>query len=447
MKDKTIRPKWILLVDVLLLALLACYVLMGVKKVPFHGDESTIIWMSADYDTVVLRGDISAVAYTPPPRRTTEQHLRILNGTWTRWTMGIAWSAAGFHRADLNDQWVWGLDPEWNRDNGHLPSGRLLNVTRLSSALFLIFSMALVLRMTRLVASQVFTHPLIAASAGRLSAILYALNPVILMNGRRAMFEGAMLFTLALVGWMVLRLVNRQDAFKSYLLLGGAAGIALIAKHSTVFTIAVLFLGLLVVKWVKSDNKSKRVYQLIFKFGLAAITALIVFLALTPLWWSRHLMDMPGVVLDERQKLLDEQVILFGGYNNLGERLEGLWEGTFGVEPQYYEADYWGDYAGVADEIDDYESSHLAGIKSPIIVGIRICLAIAGLVAIGFGWRHGQKEMAFVLFIWAIGIIAVSLLTIPLDWQRYYLPIQTPLSLVMGLGGAMLLQIILNHGD
>ncbi len=446
MKNKTLGSKWLLLLDALLLALLACYVLVGVKKVPFHGDESTIIWMSADYDTVVLKGDISAVAYSPPPRRTTEQHLRILNGTWTRWTMGIAWSSAGFHWTDLNDQWVWGLDTEWNRDNGHLPSDRLLDVTRLSSTLFLIFSMALVLRISRLVANQIFSRPLISASAGWVSATFYALNPVILMNGRRAMFEGGMLFGLALVGWATFRL-NRHDSFKGYFILGAAAGIALTAKHSTAFTIALLFLGLIAVKWGHSQDKSRQAYQLIFKFGLAGMTTLIVFLALTPLWWSSHLLQMPGVVVDERQKLLDEQIILFGGYNNLGERLEGLWEGIFGVEPQYYEVDYWGHYTGVADEIDDYESSHLAGIKSPIIVGIRICLAIAGLVAIGFGWWRGQKNIAIILAIWVIGIVVISLLTIPLDWQRYYLPIQTPLSLVMGLGGAMLLQIILKHGD
>lgn len=446
MKDKTIRPKWIVVVDALLLALLASYVLVGVNTVPFHGDESTIIWMSADYDTVVLNGDVSAVAYSPPPRRTTEQHLRILNGTLTRWTMGMAWSFAGFHRADLNDQWVWGLDMEWNRANGHMPSDRLLNVTRLSSALFLIFSIALVLRMSRLVASQVFTYPLIAASAGWLSAMLYALNPAILVNGRRAMFEGAMLFGAALVGWMVLHLVNRQDSFKSYLLVGAAAGIALTAKHSTAFTIALLFLGLIAVKWGHSQDKSRQAYQLIFKFGLAGMTTLIIFLALTPLWWSDHFLEMPGVVLDERQKLLDEQVALFDSYDGWAERLGGLWEGIFGVEPQYYEADYWGDYAEVADEIDEYENSYLAGITSPVMVGTRMLLVIAGLVAIGFGWRHGQKDMVFVLLMWTIGIALISLLTIPLDWQRYYLPIQIPLSLVMGLGGAMILQIILNHG-
>ncbi|KAB2864671.1 MAG: phospholipid carrier-dependent glycosyltransferase, partial [Anaerolineae bacterium] len=404
MKNKILGSKWILLLDTLLLALLASYVLAGVNTVPFHGDESTIIWMSADYDTVVLNGDVSAVAYSPPPRRTTEQHLRILNGTLTRWTMGMAWSAVGFHRADLNDQWVWGLDMEWNRANGHMPSDGLLHVTRLSSALFLIFSIALVLKMTRLVASQVFTYPLIATSAGWLSATLYALNPVVLMNGRRAMFEGAMLFGLALAGWVVLRLENRQDSFNSYLLMGVVAGIALTAKHSTGFTIALLFLGLGVMKWMKSNNKSRQVYQLIVKFGLAGMTALIVFLAVTPLWWSDHFLEMPGVVLDERQKLLDEQVTLFGGFNSLGERLEGLWEGTFGVEPQYYEADYWGDYAGVADEIDEYENSYLAGITSPVIVGTRLFLVITGLAAIGFGWRRGQKDMVFVLFMWPIGI-------------------------------------------
>lgn len=444
MTNKMFFPKWIVLLDALLLTLLVCYVLAGIKKVPFHGDESTVIWMSADYDTVVLNGDISAVSYTPPPRRTTEQHLRILNGTLSRWTMGIAWSAAGFHRTDLNDQWVWGLDMQWNEANGHMPSDRLLQVTRLSSAIFLIFSIALVLRMTRLVADQLFTSPLIAAVAGGVSATLYTLNPVMLTNGRRAMFEGAMLFGLALVGWVILRLGNRQDSFKSYLLVGVVTGITLTTKHSAAFTIALLFLGLMVVKWPHSQDKSKQVSQLILKFGLAGMTALIIFVSLTPLWWSSHLLEMPSVVLDERQKLLDEQVALFGDYAGWGERLEGLWQGTFGVKPQYYEADYWGDYAGVHDEIERYENSHLAGIALPIVVGIRIILVIAGLFAIG--WRRGQKNRAVILAIWAIGIALISLLTIPLDWQRYYLPIQTPLSIMMGLGAAFLLQMVIKHG-
>ncbi len=446
MKNLSLSPKRILLLDALLLMLLVCYVLVGVKDVPFHGDESTIIWMSADYGTVVLKGDLADVRYAPPPRRTTEQHLRILNGTLTRWVMGSTRSIAGFDRNDLNDQWVWGPDMAWNRANGHMPSDRLLLMTRLSSAALLIISIAFVMAMTRSVANQLFAHRLISAAASWLSAILYALNPVVLMNGRRAMFEGAMLFGVALVGWVTLRLVNRQSSFKGYVLIGVAAGIALSAKHSTAFTIALLFIGLVVDELGSSRNQPKHWYQFSSKFIVLTLTALFVFLALTPLWWSNHLLEMPRITLDERQKILDEQVALFGGYDGWGERLEGLWRRSFGVEPQYYEADYWGDYAGVADEISDYESSHLAGITSPIMPMIRVSLIVAGLFAMGFGWRHGQKNIVGVLALWAIGICLISLVTTPLDWQRYYLPIQPPLSIVMGLGGAALLQMVLYCG-
>ncbi|MBI5930264.1 MAG: phospholipid carrier-dependent glycosyltransferase [Chloroflexi bacterium] len=435
MTKMTFSPKKILALDVLVLVLLTCYILAGVEKVPFHGDESTIIWMSADFDTVVLKGDISAVTYSPPSRRTTEQHLRILNGTLTRWVMGSAWYIAGFDRQDLNDQWVWGPDMEWNRANGHRPSDRLLKTTRLASAGFLVVSVALVLAMTRLVAHQVFSNPLISAIAGWLSASLYALNPVVLMNGRRAMFEGPMLFGLALVGWAVLRLVNRSSSGKSYLLIGVTAGIALSTKHSAAFTIALLFFGLGLAEWSKLKT------QIILKLGLASMTTLLIFLALTPLWWSKYLPDMPHIVLDERQKLLDEQVVLFGGYEGWGERLEGLWRGTFGVEPQYYEADYWSDYVGVSEENRQYENSHLAGITSPVFVGIRFLLAVVGLSSVGLGWRQDGKSR--IVGLWMIGILLLSWLTIPLDWQRYYLPIQTPLALVMGLGGAAILQTIL----
>ena len=443
MKNMSLLSKRILLLDAMLLILLAGYVLAGVENVPFHGDESTTIWMSRDFATTILEGDIQAVTYQPPPRRTTEQHMQVITGNLAKITMGVAWHNTGFHGDDLNDQWVWGLDIEWNRANGHMPSDRLLLMTRLSSAVLLIVSTALVMAMTRWVANQLFAHRLISAAASWLSAILYALNPVILMNGRRAMFEGAMLFGVALVGWGTLRQVNRRSSLKGDVLIGAAAGIALSAKHSTVFTIALLFIGLSVVEWGSSKNQPKQWYQLSSKFIMPMLTALFVFLALTPLWWSNHLLEMPRITLDERQKILDEQVALFGGYDGWGQRLEGLWQRSFGVEPQYYEADYWGDYAGVADEISDYESSHLAGITLPVMPMIRVALVVAGLFAMGFGWWHGQKNIVGVLALWVIGICLISLITTPLNWQRYYLPIQPPLSMVMGLGGAALLQLVL----
>ena len=233
MKHLNLSPRRILLLDALLLILLAYYVLAGVKGVPFHGDESTTIWMSRDYATVILEGDLDAVTYQPPPRRTTEQHMRVITGNLAKIAMGMAWQSAGFDADDLNDQWVWGLDIEWNRTNGHMPDDHLLHVTRLSSAALLIVSIALMMATTRLVATQIYSHRLIAAAAGWLSAILYALNPAILMNGRRAMFEGAMLFSLALVGFVALRRINRRSSLKGYVLIGAAAGIALSAKHST----------------------------------------------------------------------------------------------------------------------------------------------------------------------------------------------------------------------
>lgn len=446
MKNLILSPKRILLLDAVLLILLAGYMLAGVQNVPFHGDESTTIWMSRDFATTILEGDIQAVTYQPPPRRTTEQHMRVITGNLAKITMGVAWENTGFDGNDLNDQWVWGLDIEWNRANGHMPSDRLLLMTRLSSAVLLIVSTALVMAMTRWVANQLFAHRLISAAASWLSAILYGLNPTILMNGRRAMFEGAMLFGVALVGWVTLGQINRQSSLKGYVLIGAAAGIALSAKHSTVFTIALLFIGLAAVEWGRSRNQPKHWYQLSSKFIILTLTALFVFLALTPLWWSNHLLEMPRITLNERQKILDEQVALFGGYDGWGERLEGLWRRSFGVEPQYYEADYWGDYAGVADEISDYESSHLAGITLPVMPVIRVVLVVAGFFAMGFGWWHGQKNIVGVLALWAIGICLISLITTPLNWQRYYLPIQPPLSMVMGLGGAVLLQMVLNRG-
>jgi 4-amino-4-deoxy-L-arabinose transferase-like glycosyltransferase len=435
---------WTFLIDALLLIFLMGYVVAGVKKVPFHGDESTIIWMSKDYETVVLKGGIAEIAYDPPPRRTTEQHLRILNGTLSRWSMGAAWHSAGFEVDDINDQWVWGLDMEWNRTNGHMPSTRLLEISRLTSAWMTALSIIIILIITRLAARQIFSHPLPIAIAGWLAASFYALNPAVLLNGRRAMFEGGLLLCTALVAWAVLRITEGRS--KDYLLAGIAAGLALSAKHSAVFTIGLLFFALIVAEIVKSRKNIRHLKFFAAKMVLAGLSASLIFLMLTPLWWSEHFLQLPGIVLDERQKLLDEQVSLFGKYENWDARLEGFWSETFEIDPQYYEVEYWADYPGVQQEIEDYEKSGLLGVNNMALTALRFILTALGclwLIVILWRGKGEQRGIAFILLAWGIGLAAITLITVPLDWQRYYLPMQTPLSVLIAIGGAAIIQIIL----
>lgn len=443
--------RYLLLIDALVLVLLMGYVTLGTEKVPFHGDESTTIWMSRDFDMVILDGDFGAVEYQGPPRRTTEQHMRIVTSNISKLAMGLAWSGTGMDVGDINDQWVWGADLQWNRDNGHVPSDQLLRVTRLTSAWMTALSVVFVLAIVRLVGGQLYRSPLALAVAGWGGAFLYATNPAILLNGRRAMFEGGLLLGMTLAAYGVLVLVKRtpRARWSVYAGVGIVTGMALSTKHSAAFTVVLLYGGLLAggLIW-------QRGWINLAKIGLATVAALLVFLALNPLWWSQPL-KMPGIVIEERQKILDQQVNLFGGYDGIGERVTGLWNEALRPVPQYFEANYWADYVGVKEEIARYEASGLAGWLDEwdiVFFAVRLMALGFGIWALVRSWRDvhyeanvtesmAARRLILILGLWVVGMLAISLVSVPLDWQRYYLPIQPPLAVVMGLGLGALVEL------
>jgi hypothetical protein len=159
---------------------------------------------------------------------------------------------------------------------------------------------------------------------------------------------------------------------------------------------------------------------------------------------------MPGIVIEQRRLILDEQVAAFGGYHGAADRLTGLWRELFRAQPQYYEAPYWRDYPGVRQEIADYEASGLAGWKAGALsTAVRFSLAVTGFGLMLWVLIRGQgaaRRVALVLACWSIGLVALALLTVPLGWQRYYLPLQPPLAVIMGLGSGVGLQALGSWG-
>lgn len=444
-----VTSRWRILLDTVVVLLLGGYILLGTQEVPLHGDESTTIWMSKDFDTVVLNQDMQAIYYEPPPRRTTEQHLRVITMNFSKLGMGTAWFMTSFQAEDINEQWVWSpeLDISWQHENGHMPSDKLLFVTRLSSVLMTIISVALVLATARQMLSTFPPLNTLSITTGSWLAVgLYALNPAVLINGRRAMFEGGFLLGIALVGWVSVSIIRRYPYFRQrdYMLLGIVSGLALTTKHSAAFTVTILYISLLVLPLL-NQPKMPQIMKQTTGIAAAALSALLLMFALTPIWWSAPL-EMPNTVIKERREVLDLQVELFGGYDTVSERLSGLWRESIAVPAQYYEADYWSDFAGVDAEIDAYENQNHAGMLNdqlPLWELLRGLLLGVGMIASILYWLTLPKVRLVIglIALWLVGIVVVTLITVPLGWQRYYLPLQIPLSLLMGLGSAALAQL------
>ena len=125
--------------------------------------------MSRDYAYQFLQGDLDLVRYHDPPISATEQQLRLLNGTLNKYLIGLAWHLGGFTVDQINDQWDWGGDWNYNQSNNHAPSDALLQVSRIPSALLLaagVIVMFALGRAARWASGRLSGQPVLRAQSG-----------------------------------------------------------------------------------------------------------------------------------------------------------------------------------------------------------------------------------------------------------------------------------------
>ncbi len=268
------------------------------------------------------------------------------------------------------------------------------------------------------------------------ASLFYALNPALLVNGRRAMMEGGLTFfsllvVLAGIGWV------RRRRWGLALLLGIAAGLAVATKHTGVLTVAAVLgaCGLYLVVTTHRSTWRGTLPQLM----AAGVVALVVFYWLNPVWWGAPV-ARAGEVLTARQDLLAGQTATFGGYADRLDQLAGFLRQAFLVTPQYYEVDGWDVH--LSDQIARYEASPWTGVR----VSGPVALIWGGLVLLG-AWRLLRdgtlaREGRWIIGLWTSAMVLSTWLLTPLEWQRYYLPVYPALSLLGALGAATLLDRI-----
>ncbi len=451
------------ILDFFYLLVIAAYILAGTALVPFHGDEATQIYMSHDYAYQFLQGDLDQLRYSDPPVSAQEQELRLLNGTVNKDLIGLAWHLDGFTVDQINQQWDWGADWNYNTTTNHAPSDALLQVSRVPSVLLLAAGVVILFALGRALGGRPVAY---------LAAAYYALCPPLLLDGRRAMMEGSLLaFSLlaVLAGvWLL-----RKRAWWTAILLGCAAGLALASKHTSAFTVIAVFAACAlypVVKWIVgvgarhaspaseetnaapspplyavergAGGEVLRDWLLLFA---AAVLALLIFYALNPAWWGDPIARV-GTVLDLRADLLQGQIETFGGYADPGAALGGFFRQVFVAQPQYYEIPAWQGYIG--DQIAQYEASiwHGVSLGGSLIGGI----VLAVLVSIGLWALWCDRAVAgstrWLIGAWALAMLLTTALLTPLEWQRYYLPAYPAVGLVASYGAVWVYRTVSKRG-
>ena len=393
--------------DALWLLLLSAYICVGISLTPFHADESTQIFMGRDYFYHFVQADWAQLSYSETPEKPAEQDLRLLNGTLPKYLFGWAAYSLGYTAETINEQWDWGADWHYNQSTGHIPPDDLLMRSRLISALFLCGSVIAIFYIGMRVQGR---------STAYLASLLYSVHPAILVNGRRAMMESAMLCFSLLVLLSAIHLL-RHRKFWHYIVLGMASGLAIISKHTAVFVVVPAYaISGLYSLWHARQKSPVRHIALLLASGLFALT---LFYAMNPAWWGDPLARV-STVLDLRQNLLEVQVNAFGGYPDFPARIAGWWRQSFIPQPMYYEVPIWQDY--IAEQIMQYELSPFAGIRinSPFAGVMLTILMIFGLFRL-LQDKTVDNAVRWIIIGYCLSITLLMLIPTPLEWQRYYL--------------------------
>jgi 4-amino-4-deoxy-L-arabinose transferase-like glycosyltransferase len=333
--------------------------------------------------------------------------------------------------------WDWGLSYDDNVATGHRPVPELLTAARLSSALFFAASIGLIFALARLIGGRGMAY---------IVSALYALNPALLLNGRRAMQEGSLLFfglltvlTAAVIAQRRARGQRVPPAVWLGLTAAGALGLA--SKHNTAIFVAGAFAWIALAEIANlraaSARRLRRLIGLSAILLLCAVGTLAGFIALSPALWNDPIARL-GDLLAVRAELLDIQV---GGVPTgpmpLAQRLQFLFFQPFAAPLMQYEVSAWNDAARFQAEAAAYLASPLSGLHVGVTGGVLLtAIALVGVIALLIRLIRGgpvERAHAAGLLIWLLVTMA-ALLANPLPWQRYYLPLMPISALLAGIG-------------
>jgi 4-amino-4-deoxy-L-arabinose transferase-like glycosyltransferase len=478
-----IRRHWLLVfLDVVFLSVLGGYVFAGLEKVPFHGDESSQIYLSRDYHTLFYDHNWSAIRVRGNLWRTRAQYLRTMGGDINSYTIGLAWDLAGYSVHDINYGWQWNNNVQYPVDQwvfnlayGNRPSNGLLYVSRISSTLFTVLSIVVLYLIARTLSGS--------RLAAWVACLIYTTTPAILVNGRRATQEGALLFSTLLVILVAIQVIRVQARPAItwrrlgtwYLGLGAVSGFALASKHSSATIIAPVFLTVAALPWLRMREDKVFMRRHYYTLAAAVLVMALIALMLMPMWGSlpefiillglialmlmigferrkaaRRALDAallatlvifpmawftiiaaPVGVTIARGYLMQKQAETNYHQDTLRERVETLVDQSFFAGTQYFENPLWANFVPIRVQIAAYENAHLDGRGGGVGWGL-LLIALDGL---GAWWLYARRQQGTTLLIvgWLV-IPVLSLLFSPLAWQRYYIVLIAPLSLIAGMG-------------
>lgn len=388
--------------------IVGCTVLawQGLSSVPFHPDESTQIYMSHDV-LLYIQNPTSLVweGETPPDHRT---NLRMLDAPLTRYLIGTSLLISG--QSYPTHDWDWAKTWEENQLAGALPSENILVTARRGITILIPLTLILLY-----IALRQSTNNFTAL----VSVLLLGLHPLYLLHGRRAMAEGTLIFAIALFVFSLA--YSKRHPW----LLGVAAALAFNAKQSSIALLpSAVIAGLVISR--DSTKKMVKNISVIFAFFF------FITIVLNPFLWA-HPIQATQIAIQQRANLMQAQVL---DIENIApekilhtntQKIAAFIGQLFLAQPSFAEVGNYLENTKFSEEI--YLSNRLNTWLSGWIAGtVLLILAIFGfvisLLKVIFHKRYQTENTQFIMLLLIATILQGTMLivSLPLPWQRYYLP-------------------------
>lgn len=401
------------------------YHLAGLAAVPFHPDETSLLYQSRDLETL-FRAPL-LLAWNPALEGDYDQTYRALNPPLPKTVLGLGRRLAGYGPEWVSVDWDWSKSWQENLARGALPPQELLLGARAASTLLLPFSLALVYWLGLRLEGR---------ALGLTAAALFGMNALTLLHTRRAMAEGTLVLGVCLAVALAL------EADRRPWLAGLASAVAVASKLSAA---PLALVGLAGALWNRGavDSVSSRMAGAA-RYLVALAAGLLL---LHPFLWS----NPPGAALEmwrARQTLLKQQTstleAIFPGQavDTPVERLAAIVGQLFLNPPQlaevgnYLEATRAMDQAYLANPVNSL-------LRGPVGGGLAMVLTLYGWILGGLRARRkgGAYARAVALVSLATAVEGSALfLTLPLPFQRYYMPLVPLLAIWIAWPPALLLR-------
>ncbi len=386
------------------------WISLGVDQVPFHPDESSLLYQSRDFELWLT--DPLSLAWDSTVPDDYDQVYRALNAPLTKYVLGIGRRIMGYGPDAVSTDWDWSKTWQENKASEAFPEDKLLFGSRLSVTLLLPFSLLLIYRSA---------YSLKGKRLGYIAALLLATNALILLHDRRAMAEGVLTFGVCLA------ILGMLEADRRPWLAGLGAAVATMAKYSCA---PLLLANFLACAWIPAQESSKylKIFKNLLIFALVAAISMVI---LSPIAWT-HPIQALAQIWDARQEFVQQQVetlrILLPAHvlETLPARVAIMLGHLYLTPLQFEEIGNYHPQIAAMSELYLANPIHTL-LRNAVGAGLALFLTILGIAA---GIRHthaikdGYAKRKLMLLISATALQTLALLIAnPLPYQRYWIPV------------------------